>query len=85
MTENTPAEVQSVLSGNSITVYYPMATPIEIPLSDVEMSAYKTIRTKYLGTTIMNDVEAHMKVSYNIDTKTYIDNKFEELKAMITS
>ena len=85
MTVNTPEEVQAVLAANPITVYYPLATPIETPLSDADILNYRALRTNYLGTTITNDIGVHTKLEYNTDTKTYIDNKFEELKALITA
>ena len=72
-------------NGTPVTFIYCVEKHTETPLSDDEILTYKDLHTNYLGTTVMNDVGAHMKLSYNTDTKTYIDNKFEELKALITS
>ena len=64
-------------------VVAPLVEPIEIPLSDAEIEAFKALKTKYPYTTILNDSGANMAVRYGIDTKTYIDKKFAELQAMI--
>lgn len=45
-----------------------------------EIEAFRALATKYPYTTILNDCGAFMAVKYGIDTKTYIDKKFEELK-----
>jgi hypothetical protein len=63
----------------STTVLYPMADPIETPLSEAEIAAYRDLHTYKPNTTILNDSGAHMKVEYAADTKLYIDNKFAAL------
>ena len=55
----------------------PDGTPIETPLTDDEIEAYKTIKTNYPNTTILNDAAAMMKVKYNADTKLYINKTVE--------
>lgn len=72
------------LSQNPTTLYYPLATPIETPLSASEIASYKALQSNYKVTSVMNDCGAFMEVQYNADTKLYIDNKFAELaKQMI--
>lgn len=61
-------------------VYSVLLEPIETPLTEEELEAYKALCTNYPNTTILNDSNAFMRVKYGIDTKTYIDNKFEELR-----
>jgi hypothetical protein len=56
-----------------------MADPIEIPLSETEIAAYRALHTYKPNTTIVNDSGAHMKVEYAADTKLYIDNKLAAL------
>jgi hypothetical protein len=63
----------------STTVLYPMADPIETPLSETEIAAYRDLHTYKPNTTILNDSGAHMKVEYAADTKLYIDNKLVAL------
>lgn len=62
------------VSSNPFTVMYPLATPIETPLTAEEITAFKALRTNYPNTTILNDAGAWMNVKYNADTKTYVEN-----------
>lgn len=58
---------------DSATVLYPLATPIETPLTAEEIATFKALRTNKPNTTILNDAGAWMSVKYNADTKTYVD------------
>ena len=60
------------------TIIYKLANPIETPLSDAELTAFKALHTNKPNTTILNDSGAYMSVEYVADTKTYIDNKIAE-------
>lgn len=60
------------------TVQYILATPIETPLTEAELAAYRTLHTNKPNTTILNDSGAHMSVKYTADTKLYIDKKIKE-------
>lgn len=62
------------LENNETIVHCILATPIETPLTAEEIEAYKSLKTHYPNTTILNDFGAWMKVRYNADTKLYIDN-----------
>lgn len=51
-------------AGTPLTLYYTLATPIETPLTDEQIAAYKQLHT-YKGTTIIdNDAGAYMSVRY---------------------
>jgi len=63
---------------------YVLAEPIEIPLSEVEIEAFKALVTNYPYTTILNDSGANMAVKYGIDTKTYINKTIAEAIANIS-
>ncbi len=52
--------------------------PVEIPLSETELAAYRALHTNKPNTTILNDSGAYMSVDYTADTKLYIDNKIKE-------
>jgi hypothetical protein len=65
-------------NGTPLTVTYILATPIETPLSETEIAAYRAMHTNYPNTTVLNDSGAHMVVKYAADTKLYIDNKIKE-------
>lgn len=61
-------------NGTPFTIYYCFETPIETPLTDEELAAYQVATTNHLNTTILNDAEAHMEVTYSVDLKTYIED-----------
>lgn len=67
------------LSSNLVELLYQLATPVETPLSETEIAAYRALHTYKPNTTILNDSGAHMKVEYAADTKLYIDNKLAAL------
>ena len=63
---------------NGGKLLYVLATPIETPLSETELAAYRALHTNKPNTTILNDSGAYMSVDYTADTKLYIDNKIKE-------
>lgn len=69
--------------GTNFEVSGILATPIETPLSESELEAYSKLHTNYPTTTIIS--EAHMEVKYGADTKSYIDNKFNELRTAVVA
>ena len=77
--EYTRDQWRSEMSKLSPTVALPLATPIETPLSETEIAAYRALHSNYPNTTILNDAGAHMVVKYAADTKLYIDNKIAAL------
>lgn len=62
-----------------------LAEPVETPLSEDVLAAYKALHTNYPVTTILNDAGAGMEIGYQADTKSYIDNRFAELQSAILS
>lgn len=69
-------------SGNPFTIVVPIAEHIETPLPDADVEALKNIRTFKGITHVFTDseVQPDMEVEYVIDTKMYIDKKFEEMQ-----
>ena len=65
--------------GDPLKIIYPLATPIETPLSDEEILAYKSLHTNKPTTTIMNSENVHMKVDYVADTKNHIKQNYVHL------
>ena len=49
-------------------------TPYETPLTSAELEMFKSLKTNYPTTTIINDTGICMEASYNADTKLYVDN-----------
>ena len=62
-------------AGTPVTIVYPLATPIETALTDVELTAYRATHTNCPNTVIVNNTDAHMEVSYNVDMKTYLETQ----------
>jgi hypothetical protein len=60
------------------TIQYILGIPIETPLTETELAAYRALHTNKPNTTILNDSGAHMSVKYTADTKLYIDKKIKE-------
>ena len=69
---------KAFLSANNVELLYVLATPIETPLSETELAAYRALHTNKPNTTILNDSGAYMSVDYTADTKLYIDKKIKE-------
>lgn len=74
----TLEECTEYLTNNPLQVVYNLETPVTYSLDPVQI---KTLLGK---NTIYSDT-GNVSVNYVIDTKTYIDNKFEELKSLINS
>lgn len=66
-------EWKTHLQSKPLQLIYVHSTPIETPLTAEEIAAFKTLRTNFPNTTILNDAGAWMSVKYNADTKSYVD------------
>lgn len=71
------------LSTHNVTVLYPLATPVETPLSDAELIEAGNLRTFATTTNITTEdpVEPEITLEYAADLKTYIDKKIAEISA----
>jgi hypothetical protein len=74
----TVEQFKSAMSG--VMLVYELETPIETPLTETELNAYRQLHTNKPTTTILS--EAEMIVDYVADPKNYIDNKIAELTAL---
>ena len=74
----TVADFVSWAKSVGLIVLYILKTPIETPLSETELAAYRALHTNKPNTTILNDSGAYMSVDYTADTRLYIDNKIKE-------
>ena len=70
---------------NPLIALYELTEPIETPLSEEEIAAYKALHTNYPNTTIYNDEGAYTEVKYVADTKNYVDNKITNEVAKLTA
>ena len=69
LSEYSVAAFKEWLSANPITILFQLATPVETPLSDAEINAFKALTAHNPAMTILNDAGAEMKVQYI--TKTF--------------
>ena len=83
LTEYTVDAFKTYLRDNPITVVGLLKEPIVTELSSEEVQKILALHTNKPNTTIWNDQNAEMQVTYVADAKKYIDNKFEELSNAI--
>lgn len=76
--------VQKNTEGNPLTIMYVMDTPIETPLSEEEIAAYRALHT-YDGATVVSTAEdvAGLEVRYVADAQKYIDNRLTAAESHI--
>ena len=68
---------------DNLKIAYPLEEPIVTDLSAEEVQKILALHTNKPNTTIWNDQNADMQITYVADTKNYIDNKFTELSDAI--
>lgn len=73
------------LIGNKVKILFQLEEPIITELSSEEVQKILALHTNKPNTTIWNDQNADMQITYIADTKKYIDDKFEELSEAITT
>lgn len=66
-------EFKAWLADNNVTVLCPLASPIETPLSEEELAAYRELHTYKEQTTVSNDAGAWMELEYVMDAKKYFE------------
>lgn len=76
--EPTDTEESMRAKYDNTELYYVLAEPIETPLTEEELAAYRALQTNYPNTTIYADDNAGLSVGYSADTKLYIDKKLDE-------
>ena len=65
------------LNDKPLDIIYARITPIETPLTAEEIETYKSLKSNYHITNVLNDAGAMMKFKYNADTKLYLHNTVE--------
>lgn len=85
LTEYTVDALKTYLRDNPITVVGLLKEPIVTELSSDEVQKILALHTNKPNTTIWNDQNADMQVTYVADTKSYIDKKFKELSDAIVA
>lgn len=85
LTKYTVDALKTYLRDNPITVVGLLKEPIVTELSAEEVQKLLALHTNKPNTTIWNDQNAEMQITYVADAKNYIDNKFTELENSISS
>lgn len=85
LTEYTVDALKTYLRDNPITVVGLLKEPIVNELSAKQVQEVIALHTNKPNTTIWNDQNAEMQITYVADAKNYIDNKFTELENSISS
>lgn len=75
-------DINTILE-KGVDIQYELKEPIVTELSSDEVQKILALHTNKLNTTIWNDQDAEMQITYVADTKTYIDNKMAELQALL--
>ncbi len=83
---DTVATFKSFVAVNPLIVLAILKNPIETDLTEEQIQAYKSLTTFKPTSIISNDANAQMNVEYACDTKTYIDNRLQEIaQALVAS
>lgn len=85
LTEYTVDALKTYLRDNPITAVGLLKEPIVTNLSAEEVQKLLALHTNKPNTTIWNDQNAEMQITYVADTKSYIDKKFKELSDAIVA
>ena len=72
--ENESQEDISKIFPNGIDVLFLRITPVESPLSDYEIDAYDVLHTNYPTTTVLNEEDAGMKLTYKTRKSLEVTN-----------
>ena len=72
----TESTFRNIINSTDYWIAYPLATPIETPLTDAEIAAYKALHSNKPNTIITNDAGCFMEVEYVADTKTHIEQNY---------
>lgn len=83
LTEYTVDALKTYLRDNPITVVGLLKEPIVNELTAEEVKKILALHTNKQNSTIWNDQNADMQITYVADAKNYIDNKFTELSNAI--
>ena len=77
---------KQLLQETNMIVYAPLLTPIETPLSEEEITAYKALHT-YDGATVVSTAEdvAGLEVRYVADAQKYIDNRLTAIESRLNA
>lgn len=70
--------LEQYTNGTPVYILARRDIPIETPLTNDELKAYRTLLSHSPETNIFTDVDVNMEVSYSVNVKSYIDKKIAE-------
>lgn len=80
----TTESVKEWMQTSGIEIVAPI-TPVETPLAEETIQAFKSLQTYYPNTVVTNDADTGMELEYIADTQKYIDNKFAEMNKAVVA
>ena len=80
----TAESVRTWLKTSEMEIFAPI-TPVETPLAEETLQAFKSLQTYYPNTVVTNDADTGMELEYIADTQKYIDNKFAEMNKAVVA
>ena len=72
-----------LLIGDDFVFMCPLKDVVEYNLTPEEITMFKKTHMAHPSTTISNDENAEMELTYTVDTKSYIDRKIAEISSAI--
>lgn len=76
---------KSWLTEHNVNIFYQTNETTFVPLPPEEQEAFRELKTYFPISVISNDQECQMDITYAMDTKAYIDKKFEELQSALVT
>ena len=80
----TTESVKEWMQTSGMEIFAPI-TPVETPLEEETIQAFKSLQTYYPNTVVTNDADTGMELEYIADTQKYIDNKFAEMNKAVVA
>lgn len=80
----TVESVKEWMQTSGMEIFAPI-TPVETPLEEETIQAFKSLQTYYPNTVVTNDADTGMELEYIADTQKYIDNKLAEMNKAVVA
>ncbi|WP_418419298.1 hypothetical protein [Blautia sp.] len=84
---NEPIDTEYMSNSGELStgaeVIYILKEPIVTSLATEEISMFEKMHTNYPTTTVLNDENTDMELTYTVDTQSYVDTKIAEISKAI--
>lgn len=78
----TVAELKEWLVTSPIIFYYPLVTPIEIPIPEETLQAYRALHTYHPNTNVFGTDNVGLKAQYVADTELFVNNLLADIASL---